>query len=52
MTPAEVERIKSAAVQRGRSERREQGIPERIEASTTVAVLASLLLARPKEETR
>lgn len=42
MSPAEYARIRHAAVERGRRERREQGISERIESIDTTARLVAL----------
>lgn len=43
MSPDEKERIRQAAIVNGRRERREQGIPEKIEAEGMTARLAALL---------
>jgi len=43
VTAEERDRIRDAAIQRGRQERREQGIPERVESDAMTARLAALL---------
>jgi len=43
LAPGEVERIRQSAIVNGRRERREQGIPERIDAEAMTAKLSALL---------
>lgn len=51
MSPAEAARIKAAAIENGRRERREQGIPEQIRsADHLAATIAALLRGEGRRE--
>jgi hypothetical protein len=52
MTPTEIETVRRAAVELGRKQRREQGIPERIDDPELTARLAGLLRTTTEQPDR